>query len=151
MLEYQAKRWNIKPLLNEQKSCIRVNILVHLWVKTIDTTNYLNHLRIFGCVMFVRINKYKIKWSPTSLCYVFIGYDFCQNSCCFCPKNKIIIFKDVIFEDDHCDFPPIVMAKRWVQVKVNHFLHHTASFCIMSCINMSLTCHKIIIMPFPLD
>jgi len=119
-----------------KKSCIRVNILVHLWVKTINTTNYLNHLRIFGCIMFVRINTYKIKWSPASLCCVFIGYDFCQNGCCFCPKNKIIIFKDVIFEDDHCGFPPTIMVKGWVQVKVDHFLRHTTGFCKMSCINM---------------
>jgi hypothetical protein len=88
MLEYQAKRWNIEPSLSEQKSCIRVNILVHLWVKTIDTTNYLNRLKIFGCVMFVCINKYKIKWSPTSLCCVFICYDFCQNGCFFIQRIK---------------------------------------------------------------
>ncbi len=40
----------------------------------------------------------------------------------------------------------------WVQAKVDHFLHHIASFCRVSCISMSLTCHKIIIMPnFPLN
>jgi hypothetical protein len=135
-----------------KKSYIRVNILIHLWVKTINTTNYLNHLRIVGCVMFVRINTYKIKWSPTSLCCVFIGYVFCQNNCCFCLKSKIIIFKNVIFDDHHYGFPSIVMAKGWVQAKVDHFLHCTTSFCRMSCIDMSLTCHKIIIMPnFPLN
>jgi hypothetical protein len=46
----------------------------------------------------------------------------------------------------------IAWNKRWVQAKVDHFLRHTASFCKVSCINMSLTCHKIIIMPnFPLN
>jgi hypothetical protein len=40
----------------------------------------------------------------------------------------------------------------WVQIKVDHFLHHTIYFYRGSCINMSSTCHKIIIMPkFPLN
>jgi hypothetical protein len=46
----------------------------------------------------------------------------------------------------------IWVKARWVQAKVDHFLHHTISFCRMSCINMSLTCHKIIItLNFPLN
>jgi len=46
----------------------------------------------------------------------------------------------------------IAALKRWVQAKVDHFLCHIVGLYRVSCINMSLTCHKIIIMPkFPLN
>jgi hypothetical protein len=112
------------------------NILVCLWVETINITNYLinlspiranggltrhqqlfgvppyfHHLRVVGCVSFVFINAHRAKWSPKSLHFVFIGYNSTSKGyCCFLlEKHKFIVSKDVIFYEDHFNFPPAII------------------------------------------
>ncbi len=113
------------------------NIPASLWVETISTTNYLinmsptrangglspyqqlfgvpldfHHLRVFGCVSFVHISVHNTKWSPKSSCYVFVGYNSTSKGyrCFLLENNKVIVFKDVIFYEDHFGFPPITIT-----------------------------------------
>jgi hypothetical protein len=110
-----------------------------------------SHLAQSGVATICVQNLWKIYFSSYNVCKVIK----CQS----CGFHHLLIYDKKLDSNDKKilkwrKFEKILVGQTrgWVQAKVDHFLCHTTSFCTVSWINMSLACHKIIIMPnFPLN
>jgi hypothetical protein len=131
------------------------------------------HTKSLGCkfVLWVHIEEHnahfwffapkmdcnKDRWSPISnYNNMFLLAKMSNNKhvTIWGEKNCLhqMVWRNVIGSYNFGYWTNVFLQVGWVQAKVDHFLCHSTCFCKVSCIKMSLTCHKINIMSnFPLN